>query len=132
MAQQAESSASRQRSEHGQAGAPCTHDPNPPPPSHEARGEGAGAATSAVRSHLGPHRDAWNSIKACQGAERFNNNNHDNRSRHNNDRGCGRRHDSDDGCERSWSPNQRSPQAFGRSICDANFPSRFRALTNVP
>jgi hypothetical protein len=30
-AQQAESSASRQRSEHGWAGAPSAHGPNPPP-----------------------------------------------------------------------------------------------------
>jgi hypothetical protein len=43
-----------------------------------------------------------------------------------------RRHDSDDDCERSWSPKQRGPRAFGRSIRDANFPSRFRAPTNVP
>jgi hypothetical protein len=32
VAQQAESSAPRQRSERGRAGAPSAHDPNPPPP----------------------------------------------------------------------------------------------------
>jgi hypothetical protein len=44
-AQQAESSALRQRSECGRAGAPSTHGPNPPPSQHRERGEGAGAAT---------------------------------------------------------------------------------------
>jgi hypothetical protein len=35
------------------------------------------------------------------------------------DRGRGQRHDSDDDHERSWSPNQRGPRAFGWSIRDA-------------
>jgi hypothetical protein len=59
-------------------------------------------------------------------------NNRDNHSHHKDDRGQRRRHDSDDDHERSWSPNQRGPLAFGRAIRDAKFPSRFRAPTNVP
>jgi hypothetical protein len=55
--QQAESSASRQRSERGRAGASSAHDPNPPPFQHRERGEGGGAATSEVKSRLGPSRD---------------------------------------------------------------------------
>jgi hypothetical protein len=58
--------------------------------------------------------------------------NHDKRSRHHDDRGCERRHNIDDDRDRSWSPNQRAPWAFGRTICDAKFPSRFQAPTNVP
>jgi hypothetical protein len=85
-----------------------------------------------VRSHLGPHCDARNIIEARRRAESVNNNNHDNRSRHNDDRGCGRRHDYDDDCECSWSPNQHGPRAFGWSIHDAKFPSCFRDLTNMP
>jgi hypothetical protein len=38
-AQQAESSASRQHSERGQAGAPSAHGPNPPPSQHREHGE---------------------------------------------------------------------------------------------
>jgi hypothetical protein len=130
-AQQAESSASRQHSEHGWAGAPSAHGLNPPPPQQQGKGDGVGAAASAVKSHLGPHRDARHTIEARRRAESVDNNN-DNRSLHNDDRGRRRRHDSDDDRERSWSPNQRGPRAFGRSIRDAKFPSRFRALTNVP
>jgi hypothetical protein len=52
--------------------------------------------------------------------------------RHHDDSGRRRRHDSDDDRERSWSPNQLGPRAFGRSIRDAKFPSSFRAPTNVP
>jgi hypothetical protein len=50
------------------------------------------------------------------------------------DADCGRRrrHDSDDDRDRSWSSNQRGPRAFGQSIRDAKFSSRFRAPTNVP
>jgi hypothetical protein len=48
------------------------------------------------------------------------------------DRGCGQRHDSDDDRNRSWSPNQRGPRAFGQSNRGAKFPSRFRAPTNMP
>jgi hypothetical protein len=59
-------------------------------------------------------------------------NHRDNRSRHHDDRGRGRRHKSDDDHDRSWSPNQRGPRAFGRNIRDAKFPSRFCAPTNVP
>jgi hypothetical protein len=59
-------------------------------------------------------------------------NHRDNRSSHHNDRGRGRRHDSDDDHDRSWSPNQRSPRAFGQSVRDAVFPSRFCAPTNIP
>jgi hypothetical protein len=58
--------------------------------------------------------------------------NHDYHSRRDDDRGRRRSHDSDDDRERSWSPSQRGPRAFGRSIRDEKFPSRFRALTNVP
>jgi hypothetical protein len=53
-AQQAESSASCERLEHGWAGAPSAHGPNPPPSQHRERVEGGGAATLAVRSRLGP------------------------------------------------------------------------------
>jgi hypothetical protein len=61
-AQQAESSASRQCSKRGRAGAPSAHGPNPPPSQHRERGEGGGAATSAVKSRLRLNRDAWNTI----------------------------------------------------------------------
>jgi hypothetical protein len=130
-AQQAESSASRQRSERGWAGAPSAHGTNPPPSQHRERGEGGGAAASAVRSRLGPNHDARNTIEARRRAESIDNQ-CDNRSRHHDDRGRGQRHDSDDDRDRSWSPNQRGPRAFGQSIRDMKFPSHFRALTNVP
>jgi hypothetical protein len=64
VAQQAESSASRQCSERGRARAPSAHGPNPPPSQHRERREGVGAATSAVKSRLGPNRDARNTIEA--------------------------------------------------------------------
>jgi hypothetical protein len=57
-AQQAESSASRQ------AGAPSTQAPNPPPSQHQGRREGVRATASAVKSRLGPNRDARNTIEA--------------------------------------------------------------------
>jgi hypothetical protein len=79
---------------------------------------------------LGPTA-AQNTIEARRRAESVDNH-RDNRSRHHNDRGCGRRHDIDDDCDLSWSPNQRGPQAFGQSISDAKFPSRFCAPTNIP
>jgi hypothetical protein len=63
VAQQAESFASRERSERGRAGAPSTHGPNPPPSQHRERREGGGAATSAIKSRLGTNRDARNTIK---------------------------------------------------------------------
>jgi hypothetical protein len=63
-AQQAESSASRQGSERGRAGAPSAHGPNPSPSQHRERREGGGTATSAVKSRLGPNRDARNTIEA--------------------------------------------------------------------
>jgi hypothetical protein len=107
-AQQAESSASRQRSECGLVGAPSTHGPNPPPSQHQDRGEGGGAAASAVKSWLGPNRDVRNTIEARRRAESVDNN-RDNRSRHHDNRGRGRRHDSDDDHDRSWSLNQRGP-----------------------
>jgi hypothetical protein len=131
VAQQAESSASRQRSERGRAGASSAHGPNPPPSEHREREEGGGAAASAVRSGLGPNCDAQNTIEARRRIESVDNH-CDNRSRHHNDRGRGRHHDSDDDRDRSWSPNQRGPQAFGQSIRDVKFPSRFYAPTNVP
>jgi hypothetical protein len=65
-AQQAESSASRQRSERGRAGAPSTHSPNPPRSQHQAREDRVGASASAVKSRLGPNRDARNTIEACR------------------------------------------------------------------
>jgi hypothetical protein len=49
-AQQAESSASRQRSEHRRTGTPSAHGPNPPPSKHQEHGEGGRAAASAVKS----------------------------------------------------------------------------------
>jgi hypothetical protein len=129
-AQQAESSASRQRLERGRAGAPSVHGSNPPP-QQQGHGGGVVAATSAVKSRLGPNREAQNTIEARRRAESVDGN-HDYHSRHDDDRGRRRRHDSDDDRERSWSPSQRGPRAFGRSIHDAKFPSRFWALTNVP
>jgi hypothetical protein len=129
--QQAESSALRQRSERGRTGAPSAHGPNPPPSQQQGHGEGAGAAVSAVKSHLGPNHDARNTIEARRRAESVDNN-RNNCWRHNDDRGRRRHHDSDDDHERSWSPNQQGPRAFGRSIRDAKFPSRFRAPFNVP
>jgi hypothetical protein len=130
-AQQAESSTSRQRSERGRAGAPFAHDPNPPPSQQQGRGEGVRVAASAVRSRLGPNRDARNTIEARRRAESVDNN-RDNRSRHYVDHGRRRHRDSDHDREHSWSPNQRGPQAFGWSVHDAKFPSRFPAPTNVP
>jgi hypothetical protein len=115
VAQQAKSSASRQQSERGRAGARSAHGPNPPPSQHQGRGEGVGAAASAVKSHLGPNRDARNTMETQRRAESVDNN-HDNRSRHRDDRGRGRCHDSNDDRERSWSPNQRGPRAFAQSI----------------
>jgi hypothetical protein len=129
--QQAESSASRQHSECWWAGASSTHGLNPPPSQRRERGEGGGAATSSVRSRLGPNRDARNTIEARRRAESVNNH-RDNRSRHHDDNGHGRRHDSNNDCDHSWSPNQRGPRAFGKSIRDTKFLSRFRAPTNVP
>jgi hypothetical protein len=105
VAQQAESSASRQRSEHGRAGAPSTHDPNPPPPQQQGHGGGVAAMTSAVKSRFGPNRDARNSIEARRRAESVDGN-HDHHSRHDDDRGRRRRHDSNDDREHSWSPSQ--------------------------
>jgi hypothetical protein len=126
-AQQVESSASCQRSERGRVGAPSAHGQNLPPCQHRERGEGGGAAAVAVKSQLRPNRDARNTIEAHRQAESV-----DNRSRYHDDRGRGRRHDCDDDRDRKWSPNQRGPRAFGQSIRDARFPSRFHAPTNVP
>jgi hypothetical protein len=104
-AQQAESSASCQRSERGRSGVPSAHGPDPPPPPQpQGHGDGVGPVASAVKSRLGPHRDARHTIEACRRAESVDNNN-DNCSRHNDDRERRRRHDSDDDRERSWSPN---------------------------
>jgi hypothetical protein len=102
--QQAGRSASRQHSERGQAGAPSAHGPNPPPSQRRERGEGGNTAASAVKSHLGPHRDARNTSEARRRAESIDNY-RDNRSRHHDDCGRGRHHDSDDDRDRSWSPN---------------------------
>jgi hypothetical protein len=129
-AQQAESSASRQRLERGRAGAPSAHGSNPPPPQQQGQGDGVGAVASAVKSRLGPHSDVRRTIEARR-AESIDKNN-DNQSCHNNDRGHRQRHNIDDDRERSWSPNQRGPQAFGWSIRDVKFPSRFCAPTNIP
>jgi hypothetical protein len=63
-AQQTESSALRQRSERGGAGAASSHGPNPPPPQQQGHGGGVAAAASAVKSRLGPNRDARNTIEA--------------------------------------------------------------------
>jgi hypothetical protein len=82
-----------------------------------------------VKSHLGPNRDARNTIEARRPAESVDNN-CDDRSRHHDDCGRGRRHDNDD--DHSWSPNQQGPRAFGQSIRDTKLSSRFRAPTNVP
>jgi hypothetical protein len=130
-AQQAESSASRQRLERGWAGALSAHGLNPLPPQHLERGEGGGAVTSAVRSRLGPNRDVRNTIEARRRAESVDNH-RDNHSRYHDDRKREWHHDNDDDRDRSWSPNQRGPRAFGQSIRDAKFPSCFRAPTNVP
>jgi hypothetical protein len=98
-AQQAENSASRQRSERGRAGG-SAHGLNPPPSQHLDCVEGGGAATSAVKSWLGPNHDAWNTIEGRRWAGSVDNH-RDNRSRHHEDRGRGRCHDSDDDCDRS-------------------------------
>jgi hypothetical protein len=98
--QQAESSASRQCSDRGQAGVPSAHGPNPPPSQHRERGEGGRAATSAVRSRLWPNRDAQNTIEARRWTESVDNH-RDARSRHHDDRGHRQCHDSDDDRDRS-------------------------------
>jgi hypothetical protein len=131
VAQQAESSASRQRSESRRVGAPSTHGPNPPPPQQQGHEGGVAAAASAVKSHLGPYCDARNSIEARRQAESIDGN-HDYHLRRDDHHGHHRCHDSDDDREHSWSPSQRGPRAFGQSIRDAKFPSRFRAPANVP
>jgi hypothetical protein len=102
--QQAESSTSCQCSERRRVGAPSAHAPNPPPSQHREHGEGVGTAASAVKSRLGPNRDARNTIEARRRAESVDNY-RDNRSRHHDDRGCGRRHDSDDDRDSRWSPS---------------------------
>jgi hypothetical protein len=98
------------------------------------------AVASPVNSRLGPNRDARDTIEARRRAtsvdnhhDRGNYNRRDeNRTRHHDDRGRGRRYNSDDDCDRSWSPKQRGPRAFGQGVRDARFPSRFRAPTDVP
>jgi hypothetical protein len=101
-AQQAESSASCQRSKRGRAGAIFAHGPNLPPSKHQGRGEGVGAAASAVKSRLGPNCDAPNTIEARRRAESVDNN-CNNHSRHHDDHGHRRCHDSYSNRERSWS-----------------------------
>jgi hypothetical protein len=64
VAQQAEISASHQRSERGRARASPAHGPNLPPSQHRERGEGGGATASAVKIRLEPNRDVWNTIVA--------------------------------------------------------------------
>jgi hypothetical protein len=98
--QQAERSTSRRRSERGRAGAPFAHGPNPPPPQQQGDEGGVAAAASAVKSRIGPNRDAQNTIEARRRAESVDDN-HDYHSRHDDDRGCRRRHDRDDDRERS-------------------------------
>jgi hypothetical protein len=100
VAQQAESFASRQRSERGRAGASFAHSLNPPPPPQQGQGDGVRDAVSAFKSRLGPHRDARHTIEARRRAESVDNND-ENRSRHNDDRGHRRCHDSEDDRERS-------------------------------
>jgi hypothetical protein len=102
-AQQAESFTSRQRSERGQAGVPSVHGPNTPPSRHKHRREGGGAVAVAVKSRLGPDRDAQNTIEARRRAGSVDNH-RDNRSHHHDDRGSSRRYDSDDDRDRNWSP----------------------------
>jgi hypothetical protein len=74
VAQQAESSTSRQCSERGRAGVPSAHGPNPPPPQQQEQGDGVRAAASAVKSRLGPHRDARHTIEARRRAKSVDNN----------------------------------------------------------
>jgi hypothetical protein len=112
VAQQAESSASRQRSERGRVGAPSTHGTNPPPPQQQGHEGGVATAASAVKSRLGPYCDARNSIEARRRAESVDGN-HDYHLRRDDDHGHHRRHDSNDDRECSWSPSQRGPRAFG-------------------
>jgi hypothetical protein len=114
--QQAESSASHQRSELGQAGAPSAHGPNPPPSRHQDRGEGAELQS---RASSGPTMTQVHTIKAHRRAG-------------SDDRGHTRHYDSEDDRDRSCSPNQRGPRTFSQNVRDARFPSRFQALRNVP
>jgi hypothetical protein len=64
VAQQAESSASHQRSAHDGRAAPSAHHQNPSPSRHRGHRGGAGAGGLAVKSRLGPNRDARDTIKA--------------------------------------------------------------------
>jgi hypothetical protein len=136
-AQQAESSASRQRSERGRAGAPSAHNSNPPPSQQQGRGEGVGPSVSAIKSHLGPNRDARNTIEARRRAESVDNN-HVNRSRHNDDRERRRHHDSDDDCECSWSPSQQGhgplvgASAMRSSPCSSGLRPMCRGTMGTP
>jgi hypothetical protein len=91
----------------------------------------AGAAASAVKSHLGPNRDVRNTIEARRRAESVVNH-RDNRSRHHNDRGHGRLHDSDDDRDRSWSPSQRGPLAFARAFRMRGSPRVFALRPTYP
>jgi hypothetical protein len=120
-AQQAESSASRQLSKCGRARAPSAHGSNQLPSQHQDHEEGGGAATSVVKSRLGLGRDARNTIEARRRAGSVDNQRNI-RLRHPDNRGHVRRYDIDDDCDRSWSPNQRGPRAFGESVRDARFP----------
>jgi hypothetical protein len=132
-AQQVESSASRQRSERDRGVASSAHQPNLAPSQNQDRGGGVAATTSAVKSRLRPDCDARNTIEARRWAVSVDyHRDHDNHDRHHDDRGLGQHYDSDDNRDRNWTPNQRDQRAFGQSVRDTRFPSRFRAPTNVP
>jgi hypothetical protein len=112
---------------------PSAHHPNPPPSQHQNCEDGAGAVASAIKSRLGPNPDSWDTIEAHRRATSVDNyrnsDNHNRRDVHSprqhENQGCGRRCDSDDDRDRSWSPNQRGPRAFGQSVQDVRLPSRF-------
>jgi hypothetical protein len=106
-AQQAESSASRQRSARDGGAPPSAHRQNPPPSWHRSHGDGA--AASAVKQHLGPNRDARDTIEARRRAAIVENYDNDDNREH-----CDERHPhrqdnwKHGGCynsDRDWSPD---------------------------
>jgi hypothetical protein len=95
-AQQAESSASRQRSAHDGRAVPSVHHQNPSPLWHRGHEGGARGGASAVKSHLEANCNVRNTIKAHRWATSVDNygndNNRDRRDEHRSGRHDSRGH----------------------------------------
>ena len=87
---------------------------------------GVGLAMVLVQEHLGPNRDACNTLDAhrCGWGDKREEANHGYHPRR------GRCYDSD----KDWSPSPDlpGPQALGQHILNVAFPPRYRPPTNVP